>query len=169
MYYVQLIEDSGVFWGCKFELRGDMTKKYPAKRSDQAAFPEGSIKMAAFWVRGINLATAENDCWAYLKWEPGLEARDVAPARLKQEDASPQLEPKQFQREGIDGGETGDLPPVQPNQDSMMARPNLSTSRYNKIPLSGKKWTNRPQSRSDPMSLASSRPLAHQSVEKKSI
>ena len=71
--------DDGVFWGAKLELRGDRNGRIPKKDTDQVIQKEGTVRIVALWVQGLNLQTIRSDLWSYTHYEPTWESKNEPP------------------------------------------------------------------------------------------
>ena len=71
--------DDGVFWGAKLELRGDRNGRIPKKDTDQVIQKEGTVRIVALWVQGLNLQTIRSDLWSYTDYEPTWESKNEPP------------------------------------------------------------------------------------------
>ena len=71
--------DDGVFWGAKLELRGDRNGRIPKKDTDQVIQKEGTVRIVALWVQGLNLQTIRSDLWAYVAYDPTWESKNEPP------------------------------------------------------------------------------------------
>ena len=71
--------DDGVFWGAKLELRGDRIGRIPKKDTDQVIQKEGTVRIVALWVQGLNLQTIRSDLWSYTDYEPTWESKNEPP------------------------------------------------------------------------------------------
>ena len=71
--------DDGVFWGAKLELRGDRNGRIPKKHTDQVIQKEGTVRIVALWVQGLNLQTIRSDLWSYTHYEPTWESKNEPP------------------------------------------------------------------------------------------
>ena len=71
--------DDGVFWGAKLELRGDRIGRIRKKDTDQVIQKEGTVRIVALWVQGLNLQTIRSDLWSYTHYEPTWESKNEPP------------------------------------------------------------------------------------------
>ena len=71
--------DDGVFWGAKLELRGDRIGRIRKKDTDQVIQKEGTVRIVALWVQGLNLQTIRSDLWSYTHYKPTWESKNEPP------------------------------------------------------------------------------------------